>query len=164
MALDRIQTLIIPQGLVSAELAGLNILVENIGGFTSGYDVTLNQTANKMPSPNGRAITSVTRTENDVININGWVRCVFCNGTRNVASLAYLTLFKRVMEAQKYSTEALARIIMNDGIMTNMRLSNVNFRRDGNRPQETLIASTWEQVNTAGAIDSPAFDTGGVLA
>ena len=162
MSLDKIQTLIIPNNTDIVGSGSLNFLIDQFGGFTSGYDVTLSQSANTFASPQGREFTSATRTDNDVININGWVRCVFCDGSRNTNSLTYLSLFKRVIESQKYTANSYSTIIMNDGFMENMRLVNVNFTRDGLLPEETLISSTWESSSVAGDVASPLFTNSGL--
>ncbi len=141
----------------------LNILIENDGGFESDYDITLAQTRNNEASPAGRTATSSTRTESDVLNINGWIRQLKCNGTE-IDTTDYLKRMKKTVEAQKYTTAELATITNADGVFTNMLLTSVNWRRASESPQEILVSMTWESMNLAGTIDNPFFTLGGLTA
>ena len=150
------------QNLIQAS-EDLNILIEEAGGRESEYDISMSQTANTRPSPVGRSATSSTRTESDVININGWIRSLQCDGTI-IDTTDYLRRLKRVIEAQKYTVDQLATITNADGVFTNMMLKNLNWRRVAESPQEILVSMTWESMNFAGTIDNPFFTIGGLTA
>ena len=153
MAVGRVQSLIeIDSGGVN-----LNVLV-----YESGYDVTLGQTANSNPSPAGRMITSTTRTENDKLNIKGWIRCVFCDRVVEDGS-DFLARFKAVIERQKYAVSEFATITNNDGVFENMRLASVSWTRNGDLPEQVEVSMSWEQVNISGSISSKTFDMGGLV-
>lgn len=154
MAIRKLQNLI-----QSAE--DLNVLIESDGGFESDYDITLAQTRNANPSPAGRTATSTTRTESDVININGWIRSLKCDGT-DIDTTDYLKRMKKTVEAQKYTVDQLATITNADGVFTNMLLTSVNWRRNSEAPQEILVSMTWESMNLSGTIDNPFFTLGGL--
>lgn len=139
----------------------INFLIEDSGGYETGFDVTFAQSSNKNPSPAGRLFTSSTQTESDVININGWVRELKC-GVVVIDTTDYLTRLKKTVEAQKYTVAEMARITNADGVFDNMLLKSVTWRRAGDSPQEALISMTWESANLAGTIDNPNFVIGGL--
>lgn len=141
----------------------LNLLVEDSGGYETGYDVTMGQIPNDAPSPSGRQHTSTTRTGPDVININGWIRPLLCDGTI-LDTTDYLRRMKKTIESQKYTADELATITNADGVFTNMLLRQVSWRRDGQSPQEIIVSMSWESMNLSGNIENPFFTIGGLTA
>ena len=136
------------------DLNSILIEIDEISG-------TLAQTANQHPSPSGRVITSTTRMENDTLNISGWLRQWFCNGTED-NRIDYISRFKRVMERQKYAIETFATITTNDGTYARMRLANVNYSRTFPDAAELRISMEWESMNVAGGTNT-TFSTSGLL-
>ena len=143
------------QSLIQAT-EDLNILIEE-----DNYDVSLSQDMNRDPSPVARMNTSSTRTNPDVLNINGWIRELNCAGAI-LDTTDYLKRLKKTVEAQKYTTAELATITNADGVFLNMALRRVNWRRSARAPQEILVSMTWESLNFSGTVENPFFTVGGL--
>lgn len=150
--------------IITADPLGtvISILIQNVAGEISDYGVKLGQTLNSSPSPKGRQHTSSSTTLPDTLRISGWIRPLLCNGTL-LPTFGLLTLFKRQISSQKYTTDQLATIINIDGIFQNMALVDLDWRRDVKSQQEILVSMVWESMNLSGDIDNPSFSLGGVL-
>ena len=144
---------------------GVNVLMEAFNGHTSSINASFSQSANQHPSPYSRQHTSTVRTNNDRIDISGWVRCVVCSGPnsgREVDFTDYAAKFKKLMEVQQYTRAELATIYCPIGTFRNMRLADFNCSIDGETAQELQLFSTWEAMNVAGDMRNPAWASGGL--
>lgn len=148
------------QNLIQTD-SNLNILVEGQGGYETAYEITMGQESNASPSPIGRQTTSTSRTNADVLTINGWVRPILCNGDL-IDTTDFLSRVKKTIESQKYTADAFATITNADGVFTNMLLRSVSWNRDSQSPQEIVVSMTWEGQNFSGDIDSPLFTLSGL--
>jgi len=131
------------------------------GAQVSGVDATLSRSSNKFATPSARELTSSSRMNNDMVNIDGVIYCLLCDGSQLDIS-DYLPSFKRHMAEYQYRTDMFAELITDYGIFKNMGLLRVNFSTDGDYGQRTIISTNWEQVNVAGSVDANSVDIGGL--
>lgn len=144
---------------------GVNVLMESFNGNTSNISASFSQSANQHPSPYSRQHTSTVRTNNDRVDISGWIRCVVCSGPnagREIDFSNYAARFKRLMEVQQYTQNELATIFSPIGTFRNMRLADFSCSIDGETSQELQLFSTWEAMNVAGDMRASAWASGGL--